>query len=73
MRLHDLERVAAAHGLTLDHVRGSHRVYRTADGRGRLVAAVHVGRELHRGEVKRIRRDLARLLCNGGDRGSEEV
>jgi predicted RNA binding protein YcfA (HicA-like mRNA interferase family) len=49
------------YGLTRERISGSHRVYCTPDGQRRLVVSVHPGRELHRGEVQAIRRDLEAL------------
>jgi predicted RNA binding protein YcfA (HicA-like mRNA interferase family) len=61
MRLHTLERELAAAGFRVEHVT-KHRHYRHEQSGRRLVVAAHAGRELSKGNVQAIRRDVARLL-----------
>jgi predicted RNA binding protein YcfA (HicA-like mRNA interferase family) len=61
VKLPALKRWLASLGFVEVRQRSSHHIYRReADGR-RLTVALHPGREIHRGQVTAIRRDLERL------------
>lgn len=62
MKLRQLEKdLLAPRGFTFCRQRGSHRVYKDADGRVLVIAATTPAKTFSRGELAGIRRSLARL------------